>query len=81
MDSILDRLYISELRSKENISSTGKDKEEQLYDKLENTLTKEQKELFDEFLEELEARRDLETEEYFKTGFRQGVRLFIECFT
>jgi len=54
MDSILDRLYISELRSKENISSTGKDKEEQLYDKLENTLTKEQKELFDEFLEELE---------------------------
>lgn len=85
MKSILHELYIGNLDElyailDKKLMGSAKDEENKTYDKLYATLTEEQKQLLDPFLDLLSDRyADIEEYRYIK-GFKTGLLIAVECF-
>lgn len=85
MKSILHELYIGNLDElyailDKKLMGSAKDEENKTYDKLYATLTEEQKQLLDTFLDLLSGRyADIEEYRYIK-GFKTGLLIAVECF-
>lgn len=56
------------------------DKAYEVYEKIEQTLSDEQKQLFNEFVELRSDEKCIYNEHYFKEGVKIGMRLAAECF-
>lgn len=56
------------------------DKEYALYEKLHATLDNENLQMFENFIDLLEERNAMLSDNYFIRGFKFGVRLAVECF-
>ena len=80
MKNYIQYLYLLDLMANENNPVTkASDKEDRLYDSLQDSLTKEQFSMFEAFVDEYGDRRSEECEIYFEKGFRFAIRLMIEC--
>ena len=81
MKSYLTHLYEADIRENEDNPITQSSKrEDELYENLRETLTKEQFSMLAELMELYIDRLDVECEVYFKKGFRYAVRFMLECF-
>ena len=80
MEDIIDRLYHGQLRPNENIGSAVKDSTDKLQDseqKLTETLTKEQAELYRELTIDQDIYVGMTNLEAFRRGLRIGMELMI----
>ena len=80
MEDIIDRLYHGQLRPNENIGSAVKDSTDKLQDseqKLTETLTKEQAELYRELTIDQDIYVGMTNLEAFRRGLRIGIELMI----
>ena len=80
MEDIIDRLYHGQLRPNENIGSAVKDSTDKLQDseqKLTETLTKEQAELYRELTIDWDIYIGMTNLEAFRRGLRVGIELMI----
>ena len=80
MEDIIDRLYHSQLRPNENIGSIAKECTDKLQDseqKLTETLTKEQAELYRELTIDQDIYIGMTNLEAFRRGLRIGIELMI----
>ncbi len=79
MWSVLEQLYMLELDNELIKDKTSLEiKEEQVYDNLRKSLTKEQRRLFDEFVELISDRLAERQEVLYKLGFKTGLKLVKE---
>lgn len=80
MEDIIDRLYHGQLRPNDNIGSAVKDSTDKLQDseqKLTETLTKEQAELYWELTIDQDIYIGMTNLEAFRRGLRVGIELMI----
>ena len=80
MEDIIDRLYHGQLRPNDNIGSTAKECADKLQDseqKLTETFTKEQAELYHELTIDQDIYIGMTNLEAFRRGLRIGVELMI----
>ena len=81
MKSYISHLYDLDITENESNPSTKPSvKENNLYDELQQSLSKKQFQKFADWLEEYSERMEQECEIYFKKGFRFAMRLAIESF-
>ena len=81
MEDIIDRLYYGQLRPNENIGSAAKECSDKLQDseqKLTETFTKEQAELYHELTIDQNIYIGTTNLEAFRRGLRIGIELMIE---
>lgn len=80
MKSFLNYFYHLDLRQNEcNPPTKSSEKEDNLYEKLQALLTKEEFELFEKFVDTYGNRMAEECGYYFKKGFKIAIRLMMEC--
>ena len=81
MKSYISHLYDLDITENESNPATKPSvKENNLYDELQQSLSKKQFQKFADWLEEYSERMEQECEIYFKKGFRFAMRLAIESF-
>ena len=80
MKSFLNYFYHLDLRQNEcNPPTKSSEKEDNLYEKLQALLTKEEFKLFEDFIDTYGDRMAEECGYYFKKGFKIAIRLMMEC--
>lgn len=80
MKSFLNYFYHLDLRQNEcNPPTKSSEKEDNLYEKLQALLTKEEFKLFEDFVDTYGDRMAEECGYYFKKGFKMAIRLMMEC--
>ena len=82
--SVIDLILDSEETINDEVQSDktyrkASDKALELYEKLKATLSKEQNDWFDRFLDWEAEQEDIVMRKYFKCGVKYGVRLIAEC--
>lgn len=79
MQTVLEQLYMIELDDEMDKNRNLLDmQEEQIYDGLRNSLTKEQQKLFDEFVELISDRFAIAQENFYRYGFKTAMVLVKE---
>ena len=80
MKSIIEYFYSLDLQANEsNPPTVSSQKEDDLYEKLQALLTKEEFILFEKFVDVYGNRKAEECEYYYKKGFKTATRLMMEC--
>lgn len=80
MKSYLHYLYLLDLMANEsNPVTMASEKENRLYDALQDCLPKEQFSMFESFIDEYGERHGAECGICFEKGFRFAMRLMMEC--
>ena len=80
MKSFLNYFYHLDLHQNEsNPPTRSSQKEDNLYEKLQNHLSKENFKLFEDFVDTYGDRIAEECGYYFKKGFKIAIRLMMEC--
>ena len=80
MKSFLNYFYHLDLRQNEcNPPTKSSEIEDNLYEKLQALLTKEEFKLFEDFVDTYGDRMAEECGYYFKKGFKMAIRLMMEC--
>ena len=80
MKSIIEYFYCLDLQANEsNPPTVSSQKEDELYEKLQALLTKEEFILFEKFVDVYGNRKAEECEYYYKKGFKTAMRLIMEA--
>ena len=80
MKSIIDHFYNLELQANEsNPPTVSSQKEDEIYEKLQALLTKEEFILFEKFVDVYGNRKAEECGYYYKKGFKTAMRLMMEA--